>query len=481
MDAAKVQNRQMSERPQRPTLLERILILTAAALGLFQAGRLFWFINRYSVDVPYWDQWDFYKAFFTPHSLWQIFAWQHGPHRQGIGFFLTWLVNELTDWNQRAQCFTIGLVMLASALAALWLKRRLFGVLRWYDLIIVLFVLSLRQWEMYVATPNVSHGAMPLLLIVLSCIAWTVGNVYLRYALVLVLGFLATYTGFGMFVGMVNPLLLATDVLHAWRRRSRRELIAAGGALLLAGLSLGSFYMNYGFAPAVDNFKFPDPNWHLYPVFMSRQFAGLFGVLGSGAGVIVLGFVIMAGLLVILALSAVRLLHVPSEDALARVIFFLLTFVMAFSANAAIGRLCLGLGAAAASRYYPLLVPAGLGLYFALLTRPPGRARDALTVILLACTMFAGMRIRQRHTTEGVFDGKTRWVAAYLETGRIATANTITGFEVYPRQSKQLKRSLAWLRDRHYSFFRDAALPTSRPTVGVGMVPATAAATEPAR
>lgn len=474
MDAVDVKQSPISEASQRSRLLGRSLVFAAVALSLFQACRLFWFINRYSVDVPYWDQWDFYKAFFTPHSLWQIFAWQHGPHRQGIGFFLTWLVNELTGWNQRAQCFTIGLVMVAAALATLWLKGRLFGALRWYDLIIVLFVLSLRQWELYAATPNVSHGAMPLLLIVLSCIAWTVGNIYLRYTLVLILGFLATYTGFGMFVGMVNPLLLAADRWQAGRRRSRADTIAADVALLLAVLSLASFYTNYRFAPAVANFKFPDPNWHLYPSFMAFQFAGLVGVLGVAAGTLALGFAIMTGILTVLAFSAARLLRGTTQDAPTRVIFFLLAFAMAFSANAAIGRLCLGLEAAASSRYYPLLVPAALGCYFALLTRPA--ARDILVFLLLPCTIFATMRLTDGGGAKACRDGKERWIAAYLETEKVKAANDRADFKVYPLTGKQFAARLAWLRENHYSLFRGIELPTSRPAA----IPSTAPATLPA-
>ena len=474
--------------------LAHLLLVAAMCLGLFQVYRLFRFIDRYSVDVPYWDQWDYYQAFVTPHTLWVIFAWQHGPHRQGIGFFLTWLVNELTDWNQRAQGFTIGLVMLSAALATLWLKRRLFGSLRWYDLIPVLFILSLRQWEIYASTPNVSHGAMPLLLVILSCLAWTVRNVYLRYGLVLILGFLATYTGFGMFVGMINPLLLAADLWLARERRSRGDLIAASVALLLAILSLASFYTNYLFAPAVNNFQFPDPNWHLYPAFMSLQFAGLFGRPSSGVGRIVLGFMIMAGLLAILANSAVRLLRAAAQDTPARVIFFLLAFAMAFSANAAVGRLCLGLGAAGSSRYYPLLVPAALGLYFALLARPAGRTKDALILLLLSYTLFATMGVKEQRHAKSTFEGKTRWVAAYLESPqvqalaespqagarlekrRVIAVNKKADFKVYPLENEKFALRLMWLRQHHYSFFRKAVLPISRPTAPLERLPTTVAA-----
>lgn len=475
MAAPLLEQNKINSRVSGSGHLGRILMAAAICVGVVQAVRLFKFINRYSVDVPYWDQWDFYKAFFTPHTLWRVFAWQHGPHRQGIGAFLSWLVNDLTDWNQRAQCFTIGLVMLSAAVATLWLKRRLFGALRWYDLIPVLFILSMRQWALYAATPNVSHGAMPLLLVVLSCLAWTVRSMYWRYAMVLVLGFLATYTGFGLFVGMVNPLLLAADLWQAWRRRSRCDLIAARVTLLLAILSLASFYLNYRFNPAAAKFHFPDPNWHLYPAFMSLQFAGLFGVLGSGAGTIALGFVILAGLLTILAILALRLLRSATPDALPRVIFFLLAFAMAFSANAAIGRISLGLENAASSRYYPLLVPAALGLYFAVLARPA--LRDVLVILLIPCTLLATMPFAEQDNAAAIRRGKIRWIAAYRETQDVAAANAKADFKVYPLEGPKFAARLVWLREHRYSLFRGDALPSSRPTGYPETSPATAPVT----
>ena len=99
-----------------PTRSRRTIILTAIAIVLvvFQVAQLFYAIDRYAVDVPFWDQWDFYDAFFKPHGLWEIFSWQHWPHRQGAGFFLIWATNELTGWDQRAQAFMIGAVIVLS-------------------------------------------------------------------------------------------------------------------------------------------------------------------------------------------------------------------------------------------------------------------------------------------------------------------------------------------------------------------------------
>lgn len=58
---------------------------------------------------------------FGQPDAWDLFTRQHGPHHQGTGYLLTWFVNRLIDWDQRAQCSIICTVAFASAAAALWL------------------------------------------------------------------------------------------------------------------------------------------------------------------------------------------------------------------------------------------------------------------------------------------------------------------------------------------------------------------------
>jgi len=50
------------------------------AVGL--GCRLFLVIRKYSVNLPYWDQWDIYRPLFAKLPLWRLFLWQHGPHRE---------------------------------------------------------------------------------------------------------------------------------------------------------------------------------------------------------------------------------------------------------------------------------------------------------------------------------------------------------------------------------------------------------------
>ncbi len=441
-----------------PTRSRRTIGLTAIAivLGIFQTAQLINAINRYAVDVPFWDQWDFYDAFFKTHGLWEIFSWQHGPHRQGAGFFLIWATNELTGWDQRAQAFMIGVVMVAAAVAALWLKRRLFGSLQWYDAIPVLMILSLKSWEIYFNTPNVSHGALPLLLVILAGIAWTAGNLFLRYTLVVAMNFLALFTGFGVFVGLITPILLIIDCLHAVRGRKWQEFSMAGGALLCSMASIGLYFHNYVFQSAADCFRFPDQRWYLYPIFMAIEFAVLISpgsytsFLSKGIGLIAEGM-----LLYMLAASALRLRHQGDHYQRYRVIFFLLAFSIIFAANAAVGRLCLGMAIATSPRYVPLILPGVIGAYLFLLSRPKWAVRKLVMLILLCATILTAVIPWQVKRSEGFRKGKAAWVQAYRLTGDIARADVLSGYRIYPEPARtELDRKLDWLRLHNYSLFR---------------------------
>ncbi len=433
-----------------------VLSVIAIVLGVFQAAQLFSAINRYAVDVPFWDQWDFYDAFFKPHGLWEMFSWQHGPHRQGAGFFLIWATNELTGWNQRGQAFMIGTVMVAAAVAALWLKRRLFGSLQWYDAIPALMILSLKSWEIYFNAPNVSHGALPLLLIILAGIAWTVGNPFLRYSLVTAANFLALFTGFGMFMGLITPILLTIDCYHSARSRKWHDLSMAGAALFCSIASIGLYFHNYVFQPAADCFRFPDQRWYLYPVFMAIEFAVVI-LPGSHTSTrsMAIGLLALGILLYMLAAAALRLRRQDDHYRRSQILFFLLAFSLIFAANSAVGRLCFGLSIATNPRYVPLILPGVVGAYLFLLSRPKLASRKLVMPILLCATVTTAVIPWQVKHSEGFRKGKAAWVWAYRLTGNVAHADKLSGYRIYPAPTwTGLDRKLDWLRRHNYSLFR---------------------------
>ena len=56
-----------------------------AGVFVVLAVRLANFISSYTVNIIYWDQWDFLQGLFDGADAWTLFRWQHGPQRQGLG------------------------------------------------------------------------------------------------------------------------------------------------------------------------------------------------------------------------------------------------------------------------------------------------------------------------------------------------------------------------------------------------------------
>src|SRR4030081_2054874 len=193
-------------------LEEQWVTLLVAVAFIFYAARLFRLISRYAVNIFFSDQWEFNDAtLFQKHSLWQIFDWQHGPHRQGLGALFEKLVDPIFGWNSRIESFIVWGVIVTAAICALWLKRRLYGSFSVFDVVIPAILFIPAQWETLFVTANFSHGPFPLLLILVYCLSWTFGKRAVRYPLVLLINFVSIYTGFGIFLGVLTPILLALD------------------------------------------------------------------------------------------------------------------------------------------------------------------------------------------------------------------------------------------------------------------------------
>lgn len=437
---------------------QRVKLLSglALAIALFQVIRLFVLVDRFSVDVPYWDQWTFYQADFIPHTAWQRFAWQHGPHRQGLGAPLTAAINHLTAWNQRAVCFAIAVIMVAAAGAALVLKRRLVGRLAWPDVGLVLLVLTPQQMALYTQVPNAAHGALPLLLVLLTALAWTVRRVGLRFALVGLLSLLALFTGFGLFLGLAAPLLLALEVVRA--RRSGPGKSGAAPLLAVLGLAAGwaVFFVDYRTATIPPELAQVRPAWTDYPLFVALQFAHLLGVRGAGWGAGLAGCAAL-GVLGGVAISSLRRWMQQPEGATGgvdRTVLLLILFPLLFAIGSSAGRVLLGLEGARACRYLPLLMPAAVGLHIWL----AHRAAPRLQVLFLLVLAVACLPWRERRDARRYAKAKAAWVQAYRATHDVAKADAWAKFPIYPGRPgaarEPLQRGLAWLERSQFSLFR---------------------------
>ena len=238
-------------RVRSRALLMPWLVALAALSSIVLAYQFFALIDTYAVNLLFSDQWDTYNPLFREQGLWDTFSYQHGPHRQGLGLIVTKIVAGLTQWNARAEAFTVGAIIAGAMLVAFYLKRRLFGMLTLADAIIPLIFLTTAQYESLVITPNLAHGALPVLLVLLSALAWGLRHSLARYTAVVVLNFLLIFTGFGIFMGLITPLLLVLDIYQHARNDHGNAWVPPFAALPVALASAYAFSVGYVFQPAI--------------------------------------------------------------------------------------------------------------------------------------------------------------------------------------------------------------------------------------
>ena len=427
----------------------RIPAMALAICTIALGSRFFLFVHRYAVNVFFWDQWDFLDGFFHNQAgLVRLFLWQHGPHREGIGLIADKYLYAWSHWNERVDSFVIGGCVIAATALALVLKRRVFGSFAVSDIAIPAIFLTLGQYETLIGTPNLAYSGLPLLMIVLYCLSLLQRNVTARYGAVLVLNFLLIYTGFGIFMGVVTVGLFALELYWSFRSRTAVPLALAFAALLIAVISLASFFIRYVWAPAVDCFELPRHRLWLYPWFMSLMFARFLGLKEGIGPPTMVGLVLLLGALAILVAHVAHLVkHGPAPAPLLGAV--LLGYSLLFSANAALGRVCLGLPEAArSSRYVTLMIPAFLGIYLYLLSWKASH-RNLVFALLVPWLLIAAVP-----TTHWFADGKRAWAECYKKIGDIHACDSIAKFPIYPRpEATGLQQKLDFLQQHHLNLF----------------------------
>src|SRR5262249_50425959 len=154
----------------------------------------------YAVNVVFWDQFDYLAGLRDGAGVWQLFSWQHGPHRMGLGYLFIAALYRLSGWDERAQSFATGALFLLALALALALRRRAAGPLTWTDCCIPALLLTTAQFEVFIGTPNAAHGPIPLLLVLAAPFVWLVRNGGWRALAGGVLALCAAFTGFAIFL-----------------------------------------------------------------------------------------------------------------------------------------------------------------------------------------------------------------------------------------------------------------------------------------
>jgi hypothetical protein len=440
-------------------------LLTVSTVTAVLGCRFFLLIAKYSVNVLRWDQWDYLGPFFAGNPpLLKLFQQQNGPHREGIGLLADKFLYPITQWNTRVDAFLIAGCIAGATILALLLKKRLFGAITYSDIAIPALGFTLAQCEKIVADPNPAYAGFPLLMIMLFCHALLQTSRFWKYASVLVLNFLLIYTGFGFFMGPVTLGVFFLEFYQSWRRSARSAMLASLAGMLIAALSLASFFVRYTFWPAVDCFKFPyHPIWH-YPWFVAIMFSRF--VIGTKS----LPFATIVGVpvaLAALALAGYRLVHLlrhETEPGMHWVSLVLLNYTLLFSIDCAIGRVCLGIPAAAqAARYVSLMIPAFLAIYFWLVSFRHGTTRTVALVIFVIVFLHASSSkpglLRWYAVT------KTAWSECYLRNENIPYCDQVSGVPLYPASGigyASFESKLQFLKQHRLNFFSGPDQPKSK-------------------
>lgn len=405
-----------------------------------------------SVDIPYWDQWDFYTPLFRHSSLWQIFFWQHGPHREGIGLIADKFLLDWTHWSTLAESLLIAACFAAAAALAVYLKCRLFGKLSYSDLVIPGMFLMPAHLAAVTGVPNPSYSGFPELLVMLYCLAWTIRNHALRYAAVLSLNFLLIYTGFGFFMGLITMCLLGINCARTIRGHA--SLLVPLSTFIIAAISFAGFFVDYQSAPARLGRCVEHPHFLYYPWFVNLEFALFVGIRRSVTLATVVGGAIGIAVIWIAARGAAKLWRDREWSDRDLTITICSGFSLLFALAAAFGRACLGMPAAAQNyRYLGLLTPALLAIYFCLLSIHTVRARTIAVLLFMVAVLPPALRNHDDPKTE---DGKRAWVECLLQGHSAAECQQSTGYILHPDPAtSHLQDKLDYLRANLLSLYRN--------------------------
>ena len=418
--------------------------------------RLLLFVNQHALNVFFWDQWDFYSPLFRGDGPWAIFSWQHGPHRQGLGMLITAALAHMSGWNCRWDSFAVCGAMVVSAMLAIKLALKCGLGLGLSTLFCSVLFFNLHQCEIFVGTPNISHGALPLVLLLSACHLWFIRNVWLRGALLGLIAFFMIFTGFGLFGGLVIPVVLVSEIVGGGFDARRSARLPNALALLFILGSWLLFSNGYVFAPVAPGFRFPHERPWEYVPFAGLVLSNAIGMSGHSFASMLVGILLLAVLVVVCLVHAGSLFAIGKTDGLPQrqTICTLSAFTLAFVVNTAMGRICLGWEGADASRYIPLVAPGFLGSFYCLRYLPS--RFFVLSALAATAVCAAGMLNPTRRDAADLkanLEGRHAWCQAYLDSRNPVAASKVSGYLIYPEPEK-IRDRLHFLETHHLSFLR---------------------------
>ena len=423
--------------------------LTFRAIALYClvcAGTLYLFLhaNLYAVNLVFSDQIDLFFAYPDSPSMIDLFLQQHGPHRRGLGSLIMYPTMVLSNFNVISIAFLTAICMSIQAIALVLISSEL-KLSIWTTVLLAILSLSLGSVELLTVTPNISHSALPMALT--SLLVLTIIKSDYRWQSNLIecfLGLSLLFTGFGIFAFLAWCIICVLRVSYSFwqeQRKTRVELRTNALFLFASSLAVWIFLQDYNTSQAAGCAPTALSNPSDVVSYMAAISSMLLGAPKLDAEWV--GYVIFFSY-VVSGIGCLGLLLNKRREGFYPLIFILASG--AFIANAAIGRHCLGLDSAYASRYYQLMACGAVGsmITIELLIRTYLTSRYwrvvtptiSLITILATLTWVNNERIKLSQT----YSNHKQSFLSCVETDNVAVCNQT--ISIYPPSSKRLEETL---------------------------------------
>lgn len=438
--------------PRLFVLLSPQVVVTIVFI-VFSISLLF-FIFTYSVNILFWDQWDLYDVLFYKKTIWEMFLWQPGIHRQGLIFPVDMILAQITSWNTRVESLFVGFLSISACFFALWLKKMLFKKFNYSDVIIPTICLSFVQYANYVVVPFPSLAVFPLMLVFIYCIAWLLKNSILKYILILIINILLIYSGYGLFIGLITPLILFYFLLHEKDKKSRKIILIS---LTLSILSVMSFF--FGLNPTKDPIIISWSKLIYFIPYVILLFGNFFEPLSNLETILIGGFFSLTLACVIYYLTLRKISKDRTIKSLVDLITIILfSFTFLYSISNFLGREAFGLSNALSSRYSTFYIPLFIGIYFFLLQLPNGLLKRTSVVLMVSVFVVLYFFSFDLKSPNDYASSKNAWKNCYLQYENIDICDKKTNFEIYPNSPKKsaLQDKLNFLKQNHLNLFLSA-------------------------
>lgn len=422
------------------------------------AFQLFYFINQNGVNILFSDQWDTYQPLFRGVGDWEIFFAQVGQLRLGLGGLFSKFIAVFSGWNTRSEIFSLGVMMVINAILAIYLKWRLFRKLTVWDSLIIFICLGLPQFEAPIAVAFPSHGIIPLFFVLIYGICLTFENFKLKLATLLIVNFLAVFTGWGLFVGFISPIIF---LIFIFKTKETRDRIYSGLTFFVSIGAIFRYFYDYQFLGGVECFTFPHYPLSDYWFFLAKLFSNTIMLFCGRKNYLweIFGSVIVILILTVALWSAWRILFTKTIDSKAFVLFAFVTFSLLFGMMSAVGRVCTDVCMADGGRYQPLLVPAWLAFIYSINLLPKESVKISLfSLLVIACFILPESRLKiYSEKLRGVSQLKINWRDCYLQKENAEMCDRETDFKIFlPVESKFAQERIDFLKERKLNFFAES-------------------------